>query len=204
MKNWNAILYLKIPLQMIAQLAWPITQYRKRSVFLKFSSKSTCWVESGTFKGTTTHFLSNHNLWVHSMEPSPHYFDLARKKLIGQTNVLVHFGPSKDILKNILITIDKNRELAQGPIISNIVFFLDGHFSGGLTYKDPGSPIKSELAIIDDHYRPNFKNLTILIDDARLFKKSAPGYPSLNFIKEWAFKRGFSVVEVKDLIILKQ
>ena len=194
---------LKIPFQLCAQLIWPITQYRKRSVFLKFSSKHNYWIETGTFKGRTTNFLSAHNLYVHSIEPSQYYYNFARNRLMNKSNVQIHFGTSKDTLKKILSLLDDNRALGKGSHLGKSVFFLDGHFSGGLTFMDSGSPILEELEIIDQHYGPNFADVCILIDDARLFKNNTPGYPSLDFIKSWAFERGFSVKTVKDIIVLE-
>ena len=79
------------------------------------------------------------------------------------------------------------------------LFWLDGHFSGGVTAKaDLNTPISAEI----DHIFKHSKDHVILVDDARLFFSNEADYPSFSeFEKQIRLYNPTAVIEVKDDII---
>jgi hypothetical protein len=91
---------------------------------------------------------------VHSIELSPYFFKLSSDRFKGNPAVHLYQGDSSVKLKEVLKNIDQRA-----------TFWLDGHFSEGITAKGATrSPILQELAAIAEH---PIKNHTILIDDIR-------------------------------------
>ena len=130
-------------------------QLVKQNVFLKYGIKDAVWVETGTFLGTTTEYLRNLFPHVYSVEPEPKLFNSACKRFEGKNVTLFN-----DVSENIFPTL-----LPQ--LSGNINFWLDGHYSGGITFKgQKDCPIEDELSAIEKNFR-NFNKLTILIDDVR-------------------------------------
>ena len=79
------------------------------------------------------------------------------------------------------------------------LFWLDGHYSGGITGKgDLNTPILNELKSIFSH---QIKDHVILIDDARCFT-GEEDYPTIKALKEFVIKnRPDWVFEVRNDII---
>ena len=79
------------------------------------------------------------------------------------------------------------------------LFWLDGHYSHGITAKgDKECPVPEELEAILKSPLPH----AILIDDARLFN-GTHDYPTLEQIKDMLNKSGNTyMTEIKDDIIL--
>lgn len=76
-------------------------------------------VETGTFHGVTTHWLTSLGLPVHSVEINPRYQATAIQRLTGVQNIKLHLGNSPQILLSIL------------PRLSQpVFFFLDAHWGG--------------------------------------------------------------------------
>jgi hypothetical protein len=91
-------------------------------------------------------------------------------------------------------------------VTKDINFWLDGHYSEGLTFKgDSDTPIKFELEVISS-FKQAFSNITIFIDDVRCFEKTDHkyrDYPTLNFLVEWANLNKFDWKITHDILILK-
>ncbi|MGI8549511.1 MAG: hypothetical protein ACR2PL_01765 [Dehalococcoidia bacterium] len=123
------------------------------------------FVETGTFLGNMSWHASRLFTQVHTIELDPELAMRATRRFAGVMNVTVHHGDSGSVLPALLETLD-----------SPCVFWLDGHYSGGITargYLD--TPIVGELqAIADHHVRPH----AVLIDDARVFGTD-DAYPTL-------------------------
>lgn len=115
-----------------------------------------CFVESGTFHGQTVAAVANRFDRVLSIELDDKLWENAAQRFSSWPQVTIMHGDSGKVLV---------RELAKfdGPCL----FWLDGHYSGGITAKaEQNTPILAELEAISHHM-----NLchVILIDDARLF-----------------------------------
>ena len=68
----------------------------------------------------------------------------------------------------------------------DICFWLDGHYSEGITFKGiVDTPILFELETIKK-YIGNFSNIVIVIDDIRSSHIDKKNYPLLNFYVDWA------------------
>ena len=87
-------------------------------------------VETGTYHGITTDFLSSLCDNVHSIEIDPRYLDISKVLIGDNPNIHLYLGDSPTILTTILPNIP-------GPIF----FFLDSHWGGYC-------PLIDELQII--------------------------------------------------------
>lgn len=111
---------------------------------------------------------------VYSIELSPSLYDHCCKLFEGNPQVHLYLGDSSIELENIISVIDQQA-----------TFWLDAHYSGGITATSGNSPILTELKVIAQH---PIKTHTILIDDVRLFGTSESDFIKLeeiiNAIKE--------------------
>jgi hypothetical protein len=154
-------------------------QFIKQKIFIKYGIPNSIWIETGTFLGTTTAFLAKNYPKVISIEPEPIFFKNAQKKFLGQ-NVVLHNARSEDVFPEII------------PYLTgNVNFWLDGHYSGGNTFKGPkGCPIENELSVIASNLK-NLEHVAILIDDIRCFlpqNSNFNDYPSIDYLIDWAKK----------------
>lgn len=118
------------------------------------------FVETGTFKGRTSLWASNHFKKVITIENSRTIFDKTSDKYKHIKNIDFLYGHSKNHLKNIVFNLN---EVA--------IFWLDAHWSGGETYGiNDECPLIEEIKIINS----TKLNHIILIDDARLFVMPPP------------------------------
>ena len=121
---------------------------------------ATVFVETGTFHGDTTRWASNHFEKVHTIERAESLYKLHSSELARIKGVVPHFGDSRNILPQIVRTLDGQRA----------VYWLDGHWSGGETAgKEDECPLLDELACLSGRAED-----IILIDDARLFLCAPP------------------------------
>ncbi|ACA98426.1 MULTISPECIES: hypothetical protein [Cyanophyceae] len=122
---------------------------------LKNHLKLNYFVETGTYLGGTAVWASKIFQFVFTIEFSPELFHKAKEKFADVQNVKCLFGDSREQLKEIIDTLDQ-------PAL----FWLDAHWSGGVTYGDEDQcPLLEELEILNNSEYNHF----ILIDDARLF-----------------------------------
>tara|TARA_B100001057_G_scaffold469369_1_gene529597 strand:- start:678 stop:1328 length:651 start_codon:yes stop_codon:yes gene_type:complete len=173
----------------------PFPHFVKKKVFQKFNSNNTIWVETGTFYGVTAKYLSQISKFVYTIEPSTKYFELAKDKLFNQSNYKIYNGTSEDYLEIIL------SEIPEGSTVS---FWLDGHWSGGDTYKgNIDTPIEFELEIISK-FLTKFHKTTVLVDDVRLFSnsfKKKEVYPDKSILINWATKNNLNWKISRDIFI---
>ncbi len=176
----------------------PTPQFIKNSVFQRHTDDSTVWVETGTYKGTSTEFFSKYSKFVHTIEPEyNHYFstknELTKK---GYKNIKFYNGTSEEVLDNLLSDIQS----------SKLSIWLDGHWSGGDTFlgKNP-TPVLEELKIINKHL-PKFNKVSILIDDIRDFNNyesnSNNDYPDKMILINWGLENGFNWEIIYDILVL--
>lgn len=170
-------------------------QFVKEAILRKYAVPGATWVETGTFMGKTTRFLSGLAPMVYTIEPAPKLFQRAVRKFAANDGVQVLNGTSETVMPDLL------------PKLSgDICFWLDGHYSAGQTYKGPvDCPVAGELAAIEANLT-NFGNVSILIDDIRLFLDSNhtyEDYPSVNSLVDWGRKYGFEWRVEQDIFILR-
>jgi len=171
----------------------PSPHYIKQRILLKNSIPGGIWIETGTYLGETTKFLAKHGFTIYSVEPQHDLFKKARDKLKNFSNVVLIEGLSEDVLPQLLSRLE-----------GNINFWLDGHYSAGVTFKGPlETPILEELNTIKSNLN-NFNNLCIMIDDVRIFNPEInPTYPSIDVIVDWARSNSFTWKIEHDIFIAK-
>ena len=124
----------------------------------KYITKSGILIESGSYLGNGIQaFLDIGFQSVYSVELAHHYYEHCLNRFSDKKDkVHLYYGDSGEKFKDILASIN-----------SQVVFWLDGHYSQGDTAKGTeNSPILRELDTISKHH---IKNHTILIDDVRQF-----------------------------------
>jgi hypothetical protein len=176
------------------QFAAPSPDLVKHQVLLTQSIPGATWIETGTYLGDTTYLLSRHAKLVYTIEPEPILFKKAEARFRHEKNIKVINGLSEDVLPRLL-----------PEIAGAINFWLDGHDSGGSTYKGPQeTPIVDELNCIS-RYRHKFTRAVVLIDDVRLFtpthKEYTGSYPNLDFLVAWARDNEFQWSIMHDIFV---
>ena len=160
----------------------PVPDAVKRTVLKRLALPDSVWVETGTYRGDTTALLSQLARRVISLEPAPELFARAQQRFRHTANVEILNAPSEDALPAVLAGLG-----------GNVCFWLDGHFSGGITHRGPNdTPVLHELAAIEANL-PRWPRALILVDDVRLFtgKVCADGaYPPLRALVDWAERLG--------------
>jgi hypothetical protein len=124
------------------------------------------FVETGTYHGETLNYVSRSGVRCTSIELAQELYEVALVRFKDHKNVRLVQGDSAHKLPGIL-----------KEIRSPVLFWLDGHYSGGNTASsDVSTPISAELEAILSH---SVSEHVILIDDARLFDGSW-NYPKLD------------------------
>jgi len=166
-------------------------QFIKEEIFLNYRIPNAQWIETGTYKGVTTAFLANHFSHVHSVEPSKDLYESA-VKLFKDKNVNLYNDISENIFPSLLPGLN-----------GEINFWLDGHSSGGITFKgEKDRPIEDELSTIKNNLS-NFTKMTILIDNVRAFtSKDRNGYPSIDYLVDWSRENKFFWKIEHDIFVM--
>lgn len=161
----------------------PSPEFVKHRVLKRFDLENSTWIETGTYYGDTTKYLSKFARKVITIEADVRLFNIAKKGLNKYKNINIFNGESQNILKQIL-----NQE----ELTKNICFFLDAHLCqdhiiNKKTYgkENNETPILTELKIIEEQLI-NFNEVNILIDDIRLFDNNFQNYPSLDKLVDWS------------------
>jgi hypothetical protein len=149
------------------------------------ASGARVFVETGTWYGIMLQACVGHFDRLVSIELEPHFFRRAKKIFKRHSNVTLLHGDSGELLPELLATIH-----------CPCLFWLDAHYSGGLTGKaELETPIRREIEAILSHSLRH----TILIDDANAFD-GMHAYPEISWIENSARNRGYSV-SLSDNII---
>ena len=175
--------------------ASPSPHFVKQTVLLRNAIPSSIWVETGTYLGQTTKELSRHGSFVYSIEPEPTLYSKANDYFKSYPNVEILKGLSEEVFPSLL------------PKLSgDINFWLDGHYSAGITHKGPqDTPILEELAYISANLN-HFRNVCVMIDDVRCFNpelEEYSTYPTLNVLVDWANKNALSWHIEHDIFVAR-
>lgn len=151
-----------------------------------------CFVETGTYLGDTILNMQKYFDELHTIELSEYYFNKIKNK---SKKINFHLGDSGKILGNILKQINK-------PTI----FFLDGHWSSGITAKgEKECPVIEELQFINKLH--NYDSV-IIIDDKRLFgtniNENWSDITISNILNQLDNIKSFYEVDDRFVIFLKQ
>ena len=170
----------------------PSPQHVKIKVLKSHSLPNAIWIETGTYLGDTTFKLSKIAKKVISIEPQTELSLFASTRLKRKKNVEVINATSESIIAKVL-------EGISGPTC----FWLDGHYSGDVTFQGTEvSPISAELSAISSYLRKN--KVVVLVDDFRLFANSATtGYPSHTSLIVWAGEQNLSWTVEHDIFVAK-
>ena len=161
----------------------PVPPSVKRSFLIQRGLPNAVWIETGTYKGGTTEILASFSIKVFSIEPNPVFFQRAKNRLATRKNVEIINAYSEDVIRTLLIS-----------VFGNVNFWLDGHYSGGSTYKGAtNTPIIAELSAIAENLN-RLSNVRIFIDDVDCFfgqSSKSEGYPQLEYLTQWSTSNGF-------------
>jgi hypothetical protein len=137
---------------------------KEMAVKLAEIAKADIFIETGTYEGGTTKWASTRFKEVHTIELSEILYNQVKDELSSKGNITPHLGDSRNILPKILEGIN-----------GNIIFWLDGHYSAGVTAgKEDPCPLLKELEVILKRDNDDI----ILIDDARCLV-DGEGWPSV-------------------------
>ena len=166
------------PPHIVKQMA--IEEYQK-----KFNTKIL--VETGTYLGDMVEAQRNRFKKIYSVELSKKLFQRAVKRFNPYSHINIINGDSGIVLNKILPEID-----------TPALFWLDGHYSEGITAKGTKEcPVAEELEAILKSELPHI----ILIDDARLFN-GTHDYPTIDEIRQLYKKSNWHyTLTIKDDII---
>jgi hypothetical protein len=157
------------------------------------------FIETGTLFGGTAQRAAHIFKEVHSIELSPDLYKNCYERLKGISNIKLHLGDSSKVLPTLLPTL-RNKKL---------LFWLDGHYSGGPTAKgSTNTALEFELEAIR---RSGAKNNIIVIDDIRIcdtFSKGSgdptlDGYPTLGRLSSllYAINPHYRLVVLGDVLL---
>jgi hypothetical protein len=148
--------------------------------------KVNIFIETGTFAGDMVFAVRKLFNSIISIELDEKLHARATERFKKHPNITIYKGDSAQVLPEIV----KN-------ITEPCFFWLDGHFSGGITAKsDKETPIMEEIKQIHLHYQKYKVDHIILIDDARCFNGTGD-YPKLidfeKYVKQLFIGYDFSV-----------
>ena len=145
----------------------------KQSIIAEYGRKWNIGnlIETGTFEGTMTDAQKENFRCIVTIELDALLYESAKQRFKNDAHIHVLHGDSGVMLVEALRLVD-----------GATLFWLDAHYSGGVTAKaELETPILKELSIIAN--RGNCGDV-ILIDDARLFGWRSD-YPRLTKIRQF-------------------
>lgn len=145
-------------------------------------------IETGTYMGDMIEAQKKRFKKIYSIELSAYLNEKAKNRFSRDKNIELFLGDSGQVLPTLLKVINE-------PAI----FWLDGHYSKGITAKGiKNCPIWEELNAIFENSK--FENV-LLIDDARLFIDKGD-YPSIEKLTAYIKNKNNKYdVEIKNDII---
>lgn len=179
----------------LRNFAAPSPQKVKIQVLKRNGLSSATWVETGTYLGDTTHQLATFSDRVISIEPEPTLYSNAVQRFKDNHKIELINNASEHVFGGLL------------PKLSgNVCFWLDGHYSMGVTYLgEKETPILEELDAISDNLHL-YSNCVVLIDDVRLFSQNKDlldGYPPIDSLISWSQNNNLNWSIEHDIFIAK-
>lgn len=146
------------------------------------------FIETGTHLGDTLAYMAhNENIQYTSIELADGYYQQAKGRFKSYANVESLHGDSGVLMPSVL-----------SKLTTLALFWLDGHYSGGLTAQgECDTPVSAELQAI---LASSCKAHVILIDDVRCFDGSN-GYPHLDDLLKTVREQSNYCAEVSTDII---
>jgi len=144
-------------------------------------------IETGTYKGDMVYAMKTSFKKIYSIELGFDLWKQACNRFKNQENISILQGDSGKVLVDLVPQINERA-----------LFWLDGHYSSGITSRgEKECPVFEELgSILNARF-----NHVLLIDDARCFIGSGD-YPTVEKLKETVLmKKPLSKLEVKDDVI---
>ena len=145
----------------------------KQTVIAGYQQKSgyTTLIETGTFRGDMIGAQKKRFRQVISIELGTDLYQKAKRRFRNEPHIRIVQGDSSEQLPLLLKDINE-------PAI----FWLDGHYSSGITAKgNKECPVLEELDAI---FTNNHYNHIILVDDARSFT-GKNDYPTIEQVKQF-------------------
>jgi hypothetical protein len=128
-----------------------------------------CFVETGTYQGETIFNLEPYFTKLITIEFDNILFNHTKNRYIGNKIDFI-LGDSSDVFKTLLPKIN-----------TNTIFFLDGHYSGGITGRSlKDCPLIEEITCINELFNDE---AILIIDDYRLFGQYIDGINWSNITK---------------------
>jgi hypothetical protein len=175
--------------------AAPSPSFIKRRVLLRHGHPDATWIETGTYRGDTTAVLARASRKVISLEPAAELYAAAQRRFKDVPNVELVNATSEVALPEVMARVS-----------GRVCLWLDGHFSGGPTFKGPNdTPILNELAAVAEHLG-RWESATVLVDDLRLFTgdvHSYGPYPPLSELVSWAARHGLTWHIEHDIFVAR-
>lgn len=147
----------------------------KRKTVAKYAEKFNCniFVETGTYLGEMVEYQEKNFQTIYSIEIADVFYKFSSDRLKKKKNIHIKKGNSGVVLKDIVSLLTP---------ADRVLFWLDGHYSGGLTGKgEKECPVIEELECI---FSVRGGKDVILIDDARCFNGTGD-YPTLEVLEEY-------------------
>ena len=172
----------------------PPSPYRIKKIVLNSNAfPNAPWIETGTYLGETTKFLSKRFPKIVSLEPSLSHFKYVSKRFKKNTKIQI---------------INKTSEEGFEETINNfsgaLNIYLDGHASGDGTFTGINrTPIIHELSVIEK-YLFKFDNIFIAIDDVRVFGSVDNVYPSNFYLVNWCKKNNLTWKIEHDIFLAQK
>jgi hypothetical protein len=165
---------LRVPSWILHGRPHPSPPHLKRRAVLEFvqHQEFKVFIETGTYRGDMLARVSKKTSIskIVSVELDPTLAIEAQFRFRKNSRIKILIGDSGEVLRSACIELP-----------SPALFWLDGHFSGGVTaLGDATTPIFAELQAIHSCGR---KADLILVDDIRLFN-GTDGYPTLEELME--------------------
>jgi predicted O-methyltransferase YrrM len=146
-------------------------------------------IETGTYLGDMVYANINNFKKIYSVELDEKLYRRARARFKKYKHIRIVHGDSAAVLS---VLVNK--------IHSKSLFWLDAHYSGGITAKgENNTPVERELNIILRRWK---KGSAIIIDDARLFTGQNE-YPKIETLRKLFADNRLKTEIYKDMIAVK-
>lgn len=147
----------------------------KQAVVRRFAEvfELSTLVETGTYKGYMVAAVKDVFAKVYSIELGVDLAAEAQRQFSRDAQVTILQGDSATCLPEVL-----------AELTTPALFWLDAHYSGGITAKgDESTPISREIKLVLAHAAQKNLPHVLLIDDAMSFTEESADYPSVAAVR---------------------